>query len=626
MGQLDFLLQIFERYGVELVGSVLLAITISLFYRRSTIKEGLLSLSCAFWTIAVKDIVLIVLSLLVLHSPQLVLSEPVYIWINLIFICIASAFFFTSTLQASRLLFTGTYFAVACTFLLAGGALAVQFSDKISGLLIYLPNIYISATFLIVGLSLIMLKTNRHIHALRAVGFGFILLGFYYLQTILGFGVQSWIYQSAIYIVVLILSLITQISILDVYSQTLEHNLTAEKARRDLILDSSPFPVLLTRLVDDSIIHINPVAQKLFDIEDNEINNFKFSNYFVDPAKRLELLARIKRETVIHSFEVQLKKPSTNQAFWLDLSTRIIDLDGELALYTTFKDTTAKKQKEEALFTQASTDPLTGLFNRRQFETMVKTQLDLATRHGTSFCMVMIDIDHFKKVNDTYGHDAGDEVLKHIALVLKSSLRISDILARFGGEEFVIFLPHTTPTEAWRVAERIRMGVENAQIKAGEHTISVTISLGLSSTQHASINAQIKEADTALYASKTTGRNKSTLYVPDMKESKKERSIPIDDLRPDKVSDPEDNVPANVPVRADEKAIIPDTEDTSTPAMKVDTLSPDEDEGALGSDKTEPDIKAPVRGENHGEHISDKAAHPELSDMKNEANTSSKDA
>ena len=329
---------------------------------------------------------------------------------------------------------------------------------------------------------------------------------------------------------------------------------------------------------------------------------------------------------MIHSFEVQLKKPSTNQAFWLDLSTRIIDLDGELALYTTFKDTTAKKQKEEALFTQASTDPLTGLFNRRQFETMVKTQLDLATRHGTSFCMVMIDIDHFKKVNDTYGHDAGDEVLKHIALVLKSSLRISDILARFGGEEFVIFLPHTTPTEAWRVAERIRMGVENAQIKAGEHTISVTISLGLSSTQHASINAQIKEADTALYASKTTGRNKSTLYVPDMKESKKERSIPIDDLRPDKVSEPEDNVPANVPVRADEKAIIPATEDTSTPAMKVGTLSPDEDEEALSSDKTEPDIKAPVRGENHSEHISDKAAHPELSDMKNEANTSSKDA
>lgn len=526
MGQLDFILQVVERYGVELIGSILLAMTISLFYRRSTIKEGLLSLSFAFWTIAFKNVILIILNLLVLHSPQLAVSSSVYIWINLIFISIASAFFFTSTLQASRLLFTGTYFAAACAVFLIGGAVAVQYSDKISGLLVYLPNIYISAAFLIVGLSLIILRTNRHIHALRAVGFGFILLGFYYLQSILGFGLQSWIYQSAIYLVALILSMVTQISILDVYSQTLEHNLIAEKARRDLILDSSPFPVLLTRLVDDSIIHINPVAQKLFDIKDDEINNFRFSNYFVDPDKRLELLARIKRETVIHSFEVLLKKPSTNQAFWLDLSTRIIDLDGELALYTTFKDTTAKKQKEEALFTQASTDPLTGLFNRRQFETMVKTQLDLASRHGTPFCMVMLDIDHFKKVNDTYGHDAGDEVLKHIALVLKSSLRISDILARFGGEEFVIFLPHTTPTEAWRVAERIRMGVENAKVITNDHEISITISLGLSSTQHPSISAQIKEADTALYASKTTGRNKSTLYVPDMKESKKERDMP----------------------------------------------------------------------------------------------------
>lgn len=524
MGQLDLLVQVFERYGIELIGSVLLAITISLFYRRSTIKEGLLSLSCAFWTLAVKNVVLIALSLLVMHNPRLAQSELVYTWINLIFICIASAFFFTGILQASRLLFTGAYFAVACTLLLAGAAVAVQFSGKISGLLVYLSHIYISATFLIVGLSLIMLKTNRHIHALRTLGFGFILLGFYYFQSIFEFGYQSWIYQSAVYVAVFILSLITQISILDVYSQTLEHNLAAEKARRDLILDSSPFPVLLTRLVDDSIIHINPVAQKLFDIKNDEINNFKFSDYFVDSAKRLELLARIKRETVIHSFEVQFRKEPLNQTFWLDLSTRIIDLDGELALYTTFKDATTQKQKEEALFTQASTDPLTGLYNRRQFETMVKSQLDSATRYGTPFCTMMIDIDHFKKVNDTYGHDAGDVVLKHIAWILQSSLRISDILARFGGEEFVIFLPHTTATEAWRVAERIRMGVKNAQINAGEYHIAVTISLGLSSTQHGSIDTQIKEADMALYASKTNGRNKSTFYVPNMKENKKEHA------------------------------------------------------------------------------------------------------
>lgn len=530
MAQLDFWIQLFERFGVELIGSVLLAITISLFYKRTTIKEGLLSLSLGFWTLAAKNIVLIVLSLLALHSSLLALSTPVYIWINLIFISVSAAFFFTSTLQASRLLFNGKYFTVICAFLLLAIAGAVQFSAKTSGLIIYLPNIYIAAAFLIVGLVLILLKTNRHIHALRAIGFGFMLLGFYYFQALFNFGYQSWMYQSAIYIVALVLSLITQISILDVYTQTLEHSLLTEKARRDLILDSSPFPVLLTRLVDDSILHINPVAQNLFDIQDEEINNFKFSNYFVDPAKRLELLARIKRETVIHSFEVQLKKPSSNQAFWLDLSTRIIDLDGELALYTTFKDTTDKKQKEEALFTQASTDPLTGLFNRRQFETMVATQLALASRHGTPFCTIMLDIDHFKKVNDTYGHDAGDEVLKHLALVLKSSLRISDILARFGGEEFVIFLPHTSPTEAWRVAERLRMGVENARVETNGHIISVTISLGLSSTQHAKISTQIKEADMALYASKTSGRNKSTLYMPDMKESKKERVVIQPDL------------------------------------------------------------------------------------------------
>ena len=182
---------------------------------------------------------------------------------------------------------------------------------------------------------------------------------------------------------------------------------------------------------------------------------------------------------------------------------------------------TQNKHKEEKLFEAASTDPLTGLFNRRQFETMATTQLSLAHRYNTPHCIIMIDIDHFKRVNDTYGHDAGDEVLKYIALVLKTSLRASDILARYGGEEFILFLPHTSPTEAWQVAERLRSSVEQSKIKTKTDILNVTISLGLSSTQTLTLDEQIKEADTALYASKTTGRNKATLYTPALKKEDK---------------------------------------------------------------------------------------------------------
>ena len=261
------------------------------------------------------------------------------------------------------------------------------------------------------------------------------------------------------------------------------------------------------------MLYINPVTQKLFDITPQEIETFKFSNYFADPLKRIELLSRIKRESVIHSFEVQMKNPKTERLMWFDLSARIIDLDGELALYATFKDMTEKKQKEEELFTQASTDPLTGLFNRRQFELMANTQLTLAHRYQTPHCILMLDIDHFKRVNDTYGHDAGDEVLKYIALVLKTSLRESDILARHGGEEFILFLPHTSPTEGWHVAERLRSSVEQSNITYNNQTFHITISLGLSSTQNIGLHEQIKEADTALYVSKKTGRNKTTLFT-----------------------------------------------------------------------------------------------------------------
>lgn len=515
---IDFGYKIFERYGVELVGSLLLALTIGLFYKKSTMKEGLKYLSFAFYALVFKNLILITFNLCPLIDGGCVISPLFYGWVSLSFICIASSLFLASALQILHILFSGRNFSIICSLCLIGSGYAIQTHPNTANLFTFLPNIYISSAFFIVGVSLILIKSTRQAHALKTIGIGFILLGFYYAQSVFDFGNNTWFYQAAIYLIVLMLALSSQVRLMSVYCNTLEHNLLAEKARRDLILDASPFPVLITRLLDDSVLHINPMAQKLFGISDDEIASFQFSGYFQDPVKRVELLSRIKRETVIHSFEVKMKNPKTFASFWLDLSTRIIDLDGELALYTTFKDMTQNKQKEEELFTQASTDPLTGLFNRRQFELLANNQISLAVRHQVPYCVLMLDIDHFKKVNDTYGHDAGDEVLKHLSLVLKSSLRESDVLARYGGEEFVIFLPHTSPTEAWRVAERIRESVEQARIQTAAKILNITISLGLSSTQNIDLTAQIKEADTALYVSKTTGRNKTTLYTSDLKD------------------------------------------------------------------------------------------------------------
>lgn len=513
---IDFAYKLFERYGVELIGSLLLAFTIGVFYKKSTIKEGLKYLSFAFYALVFKNLILVAFNLCPLVNSNCHVSPIFYSWVSLSFICIASSLFLASALQILHILFSGQIFSVVCSFLLICSGYVIGSHPETASLFMFLPNIYIASAFLIVGISLILIKATRQAHALKSIGVGFILLGIYYAQSVFDLGTNTWFVQALVYLIVLMLSLSSQINLMSIYCNTLEHNLLAEKARRDLILDASPFPVLITRLMDDSVLYINPIAQKLFGVFGDEIASFQFSSYFQDPVKRVELLSRIKRETVIHSFEVKMKNPKTFDAFWLDLSTRIIDLDGELALYTTFKDMTQNKQKEEELFTQASTDPLTGLFNRRQFELLANGQISLAIRHQTPYCVTMLDIDHFKKVNDTYGHDAGDEVLKHLSMVLKSSLRESDILARYGGEEFVIFLPHTSPTEAWRVAERIRESVEQARIQTAVKPLNITVSIGLSSSQNPDLNAQIKEADTALYISKTTGRNKTTLYTKEI--------------------------------------------------------------------------------------------------------------
>ncbi|MBO7257918.1 MAG: diguanylate cyclase [Alphaproteobacteria bacterium] len=514
---IDLIIKIFNNTGIELIGSLLLATTIGLFYTKSNIKWGLKYLSLAFYTLVFKNLILMGFNLYEVLNPGYQVPIPLYDWIDFSFICIASALFLASALSMLHLLFSPLPFSITISSLLFVSGYIVSTTPKTTDLFTILPNIYIASAFLIIGLSLIMMQKAQK-NALRAIGLGFTLLGLYYIQSVFHLSGDTWFYQATIYLIVLVLSLSTQISLMKVYCTTLENNLLAEKARRDLILDASPFPILITRLIDDSVLYINPVAVKLFNLEQHEITTFKFSDYFADPVKRVELLSRIKRETVIHSFEVQMKNPKTMEAIWFDLSTRIIDLDGELALYTTFKDMTETKQKEEELFTQASTDPLTGLFNRRQFELMANTQVSLAKRHKTSYCILMLDIDHFKKVNDTYGHDAGDEVLKYISLVLKTSLRESDILARYGGEEFILFLPHTSPTEGWHVAERLRTSVEQSSIFSNEKALKVTISLGLSNSLEANLQQAIKEADTALYESKTTGRNKTTLYTPNMKD------------------------------------------------------------------------------------------------------------
>jgi len=159
----------------------------------------------------------------------------------------------------------------------------------------------------------------------------------------------------------------------------------------------------------------------------------------------------------------------------------------------------------------ASTDPLTKLYNRRHFSKISQHALALAKREQEALSVIMLDIDRFKRVNDTYGHQAGDEVIMHLAKTIMAHLRQSDFACRFGGEEFVVLLPNTSIDDARYTAEKLRKAVEeNAAILSNGEAVYYTVSSGVSTVDLKSeslIDSALKRADEALFLAKEHGRN-----------------------------------------------------------------------------------------------------------------------
>ena len=173
------------------------------------------------------------------------------------------------------------------------------------------------------------------------------------------------------------------------------------------------------------------------------------------------------------------------------------------------------KNEREQLITRASTDGLTGLANRRHFHEFLEEHFRLSIRYGTPLSLFMMDLDRFKVLNDSYGHPAGDEVLREVASLLKSLMRDADLVARYGGEEFVVVLPSTPIDGAFQSAERVRVALEARRILVDGHEIRVTASFGVGAYRADPLMTPdwlIKETDLALYEAKAAGRNLVRAY------------------------------------------------------------------------------------------------------------------
>jgi diguanylate cyclase (GGDEF)-like protein/PAS domain S-box-containing protein len=209
--------------------------------------------------------------------------------------------------------------------------------------------------------------------------------------------------------------------------------------------------------------------------------------------------------------EIEVESTDGRKLTFIVTAQPLMDLTAEtIGVVESFKDITARKQIERELRRLAVTDPLTGAFNRREFMRRAQEEIERSKRYHTPLTLLMLDIDKFKAVNDTYGHDAGDEVLKSMVAGSLATLRASDIFCRLGGEEFGAILTHTAPEEGFLAAERLRKAMKALVVKIPRGVVRFTVSIGLASMVQADLSLEgiMKRADDALYEAKQQGRDR----------------------------------------------------------------------------------------------------------------------
>ena len=203
----------------------------------------------------------------------------------------------------------------------------------------------------------------------------------------------------------------------------------------------------------------------------------------------------------------------TGEVFPVERAVSPFQHKGKWYAVGSVRDITERKRAEQKLIALATTDPLTGMPNRRHFMEEAERQCKLAIRHKEPFSVLMCDLDHFKSINDTYGHDVGDAVLKEASRCLMDLMRNTDICGRIGGEEFALAFPNTGPQQAFNFAERFRCAVMAMKVRSGNDSVSFSVSIGIAGLcdETNTLELLLKRADEALYKSKYGGRNQVSL-------------------------------------------------------------------------------------------------------------------
>jgi len=284
-------------------------------------------------------------------------------------------------------------------------------------------------------------------------------------------------------------------------------------AAADAMMVISPQGILLD-LNKTTCEHVNMVRENLVGKHMRTI--FTSARQQLVTSNIEEILEKGEQRT----FEALLTSPDS--PIPVEINAQLIKFQGQPAVLGIARDITERKILQARLEYQASTDPLTALNNRRHFLLKADQEFLRFKRYGTTFAMLMLDLDLFKNINDTYGHQTGDALLREFSRQMRVAFRHSDILGRIGGEEFSVLLLESSLHRGIEIAERLRQQVENCPLQLNDISVPYTVSVGVTtaSMSDASLDVIMRRADAALYRAKRNGRNQVEFEkAPDITEA-----------------------------------------------------------------------------------------------------------
>ncbi|MGE5615942.1 MAG: putative bifunctional diguanylate cyclase/phosphodiesterase [Bacillota bacterium] len=300
-------------------------------------------------------------------------------------------------------------------------------------------------------------------------------------------------------------------------SENLQKTLLENESQLRNLIESAPLPLLIVRRRDEHILYANERALHLFGLTPAQVRAREMSDFYAEPGERETVMQAIDSIGSVRDREVEMKDRSGRRV-WVLLSAQRIRYGGEACLLKTLHNIDDRKRMQDDMRHRAMHDTLTNLPNRGMFMEALDRALRRSKRRQNRISVLFIDLDRFKVINDTLGHQAGDQLLTAVAERLRSAVRDSDLVARLGGDEFVVLIEdHAGPEEVMIVAQKILQMLDRpVLIEWREVHISCSIGIAAYPDDGEEVDVLMKNADIAMYQAKERGRNNFQFYSPEL--------------------------------------------------------------------------------------------------------------